>query len=68
MTDPALSLLGQALGITNFLETALKRRTVCIAGTLEMNRRQGRSIMIRLSYNFKNYDIALAYIIKQENR
>ena len=36
MTDPALSLLGQALGITNFLETALKRRTVCIAGTLKM--------------------------------
>ena len=45
MADPALSLLGQALGITDFLETALKRRTVCIAGTLETNRRQGRSIM-----------------------
>ena len=35
MADPALSLSCQALGVTEFLETALTSRTVCIGGTLK---------------------------------
>ena len=74
MTDPALSLSCQALGVTEFLETALTSRTVCIGGTLKMKRGQGPlertwlRLIARANTISWNIDIefAFAFSIKRE--